>query len=937
MKAIGSSNVYAYFRECYLSDNRNTTIHNFLGQKVTHKVFFEKEELINGDYPLVPIPEKQGNILLKNTRLFEKERELLYGSVFICGSYVDFRGVLQSLCSPLFYSNVTIEKKEDSHFARIHLNSLRPNYPLLQLLNAEAEDHGFQNAFLTRIAQSTISFSTIGAIAKCLNQFFPNMNCEELYGFPRHLTPKKTRTLLTSLKSSPNAYQAIPFSVLGMIEKSKRTRGVLNELQQLGEKNHNSVPMNILFKFGTPKVNPTNYKMGYVPTILSSAQKDILQSAGRNPLTVIVGPPGTGKTYSISAIALEHLSKGESVLIASRTDEAVDVVAKKIKNQLGFEHCIIRGGRKREHITKVRRFLKNLLVRTYPLRFLNKTYQDENGFKKKADLRDYVKTMNREINKRSKKTLRLARSYVNSIAYEVEKSHFLSQREPKLWHELKSLWYEMHAKFADENKLFKTMVKIAENDTHLVKETKSFLKWNYTLNLLDALQHHWHHLNTFYKALNTSSDTERNRIFGQIDFNLVLKAFPIWLMNLSELKDKLPLRNELFDVVIIDEATQCDIATCLPAIYRAKRVVFAGDPDQLRHISFLSKNIQRQLQRKYGLQAIDPFLLNYRDNSILDLALNALEHQDQISLLDEHYRSLPPIASFNNQEFYENGLRVMTKKPDCQEQAIYTIFCRGTRDSKGINKVEAVTLLKTLSERMDLEREFDLNLVSSIGILTPFRSQMEFLTDLLLEKLDSEAINRHKIKIGTPYSFQGEERDVMLISMVVDKNTHHSAHLHLNKRDVFNVAVSRARHQQFIFHSILANEMSKDDLLSKYLQHAKKLKQIHSGSTRIYHDKFLDQVVTVLEEQAYDNIWKDYAIADITLDILLKIGQRYVAIDLVGYPGFFEEALGVDRIRILKRATIDVFPISFSDWYFERERSQKELVGFLRNLQPSGS
>src|SRR5262249_22291648 len=84
-------------------------------------------------------------------------------------------------------------------------------------------------------------------------------------------------------------------------------------------------------------------------------------------------------------------------------------------------------------------------------------------------------------------------------------------------------------------------------------------------------------------------------LFNKIDLEVLLTAFPVWLVNLSDIHDVLPLKRELFDLAIIDEATQCDIASCLPILYRARRAVIVADPNQLRHLSFPSIPRQTEL------------------------------------------------------------------------------------------------------------------------------------------------------------------------------------------------------------------------------------------------------------------------------------------------------------------------------------------------------
>jgi superfamily I DNA and/or RNA helicase len=175
------------------------------------------------------------------------------------------------------------------------------------------------------------------------------------------------------------------------------------------------------------------------------------------------------------------------------------------------------------------------------------------------------------------------------------------------------------------------------------------------------------------------------------------------------LSNVLPLKPELFDYVIIDEATQCDIATCIPALQRARNTVIVGDPKQLRHVSFLSKSIQHSLQQKYELNNSEVF--DYREKSILDVAFESIESQDSVSFLHEHFRSTPQIIGFSNRYFYNDSLKIMTSLPDHQiSESVKYFPVNGSRNKKGINETEANEIINKVSEividQKDLDKAF---------------------------------------------------------------------------------------------------------------------------------------------------------------------------------------------------------------------------------------
>ena len=167
-------------------------------------------------------------------------------------------------------------------------------------------------------------------------------------------------------------------------------------------------------------------------------------------------------------------------------------------------------------------------------------------------------------------------------------------------------------------------------------------------------------LSLFKTALEARSTAEQDKIFAELDFAALLHTFPIWAVTNPHAAELLPLEREMFDLVIVDEASQCDVASALPLLYRARRAIVCGDPKQLRHLSWLREDRQAALASQHGLSASQRSQWNYRTHSLLDVVNGALPSQDDVVLLDEHYRSLPQIIEFSNRRFYGTALRIMT-------------------------------------------------------------------------------------------------------------------------------------------------------------------------------------------------------------------------------------------------------------------------------------
>ncbi len=283
----------------------------------------------------------------------------------------------------------------------------------------------------------------------------------------------------------------------------------------------------------------------------------------------------------------------------------------------------------------------------------------------------------------------------------------------------------------------------------------------------------------------------QSRILEEEDFRPLLEAFPCWCVTTYAVSDSLPLKPGMFDVAIIDEASQCDIASCFPILYRAKKTVVVGDDKQLPHLSFLEKAKEQSFLSQYGIPDKYQLMWRFRTNSMFDLAdyysMNSV-------MLDEHFRSLPPIINFSNHEFYSDRIRVMKKDSDEGLALEMVNVPDGKVDmdaTRNLPEIEA--LVKTLHEIIIEDERKNSDKPVSIGIISPFRAQVEQLKLSVPKVLSDYMIKKHQIEIGTAHTFQGDERDIILMSWSFANNSYPQSITFLQKPNLFNVAITRAR------------------------------------------------------------------------------------------------------------------------------------------------
>lgn len=253
-------------------------------------------------------------------------------------------------------------------------------------------------------------------------------------------------------------------------------------------------------------------------------------------------------------------------------------------------------------------------------------------------------------------------------------------------------------------------------------------------------------------------------------------------------------RAALFDLVIVDEASQCSTPDVLPLLFRARRALVIGDPMQLQHITTLQPRQEAEAHRGAGLRAswLDEHRLEHRRYSAFHAAAHAA---GETLLLDEHFRCHPDIVGISNRHCYGDRLTVLTEPRSLRRldgvDAVQWLDVVGTarRGSNGswMNDEEA--------ERVHLSVERLLMRLpegSTVGVVTPFRAQKE----LIAERWKHEG----RVRVGTVHTFQGGQQDVILLSLVAGARMRPSAVNWLcHEVNLWNVAITRARSHLIVF------------------------------------------------------------------------------------------------------------------------------------------
>ncbi len=271
----------------------------------------------------------------------------------------------------------------------------------------------------------------------------------------------------------------------------------------------------------------------------------------------------------------------------------------------------------------------------------------------------------------------------------------------------------------------------------------------------------------------SSSKIDKNRKDAFTSFQNI---FPLSLTSNLSARVGIPY-GCVYDVVIVDEASQCSITSIISLLQIAKRIIFIGDDKQLSHIPEIEESFDKKLWKKYS-SGKDFSQYSCTRVSAFDRALEVVRGDRQKKdFLSYHYRCAPSIINFSNEKFYFNQLKVMTKEPtygpDSGGVHFYNIegACRHKKNFKEIERIEKIV--------SDLKFKG----VYSIGVITPFKNQ----STELKKRLGKD------IKVGTIHTFQGGECDAIIMSTVISKGaTERQISFAQTSGRLINVALTRA-------------------------------------------------------------------------------------------------------------------------------------------------
>lgn len=1007
-----------YLHDCVREEVKSATFRNLKQDKDNKWIFLKEEEQLFhnfGEYLRLEGSDSKLTELMIQSELSQKDKYLIYGYLFLVGKSSKNRKANEFL-TPLLYMPCKLErngvnincmlqdeflslntgaltammkKNDDEDEVEQLLEGLLDVVPELPLTDEKLE------IFLTTLKsiipeiEIRIDHSEDVDEDNITKDFYHEIDTDEKIDFDNLDEVVEENTVKTAVKL--DKITLTNQSAIILTKRPSITAGVLHELMQIAEKPsgvYRETALNIINEEylqnkgkladnpGKPIKDLKDFA-AITPLSLSDSQENVIKSLENNHFVAVYGPPGTGKSQTIVNLVSHLIASGKTVIVASRMDKAVDVVAERL-NELGAPFLALRAGRinyQKQLSFQLQDLLSNkvdldsdyentIFVDVKDMKELLNTKKDlENKcestikfeqkwqelFIQKAQQEKSLGQM-RFINESLKKAeIDQVSGLITTIEKNLEKTGFFaSMANYSSKNKLKKLLklnefsenYENIGRLKEEldiSKLECEMRMVEANiqklgNLHVMSEQIRMLKRKQRNLAIDILkgkrreslkgllrdQIKRQRLIVHTKSLIERKKNLQNRLLEGEDFKPLLEAFPCWCVTTYAISGSLPMKPGLFDVAIIDEASQCDIASCFPILYRAKRAVVVGDDKQLPHLSFLEKAKEQSFLSQYSIPDRYQLMWRFRTNSMFDLAnyysMNPV-------LLDEHFRSLPPVINFSNQEFYGDRIRIMRRNSGNKVlELVYVPEGKVDFDAtRNLPEVEAV-VAKLQELIIEDERKNPEN-PTSIGVISPFRAQVEQLKASVSRVISDHMIRKHRIEIGTAHTFQGDERDIMLISWAFAPNSFVQSLTFLQKPNLFNVAITRARYKMINFISKSPTELP-DGLLRSYLNYIKeyearqKLIENNEIDENVYKNGFEKEVAATLRDLGH-KVQAGVEVAGLSLDLLV---DEKIAIECDGVEDNSRMSYtNLKKQAILERSGFKINRITYREWQYSHQ------------------
>ena len=537
----------------------------------------------------------------------------------------------------------------------------------------------------------------------------------------------------------------------------------------------------------------------YVPFSFNQSQHHAIENALNYSISVIEGPPGTGKTQTILNLISNIIIQGKNCAVVSNNNTAIENIFDKLKEE-DIEFIAAKLGRS-DNVEKFfdgmdHNKLKNFILNFKDLyRIQDRTIHELTQIMKRLqEIETNVAKLQNELNnieveynnyKKQQKSTIAMNENLKSEAY--LKLMYLIETPKKIGF-FKKLsikhTFKINIDKVDLNEVFNTLEKLfydkrIQEIKNEISNQKSVLEKNDLNQTTKSIQRISKNsmMKSLYKRYNSLETKEFSKKDYKNSYGKFLLRYPVILSTSQSLANNIP-NNFLFDYLIIDEASQGDLLSSVLAMASAKNLVVVGDSRQLQQIDEEQLfDMAIKLAQKHSIKES----FQYQSNSILKSVKESVLDVPT-TLLREHYRCAPDIINFCNKMFYNDELIAMTKNQNIHIEIIKTVpgnHARKNPNGSGLyNQREIDEIEQLVNQNKDKE----------YGVITPFRYQAKLL---------QEKFKNHKIESDTIHKFQGRQKEEIILSFVVnsiekdENNIEHRLYDFITNEKLLNVAISR--------------------------------------------------------------------------------------------------------------------------------------------------
>lgn len=501
-----------------------------------------------------------------------------------------------------------------------------------------------------------------------------------------------------------------------------------------------------------------------------------INNAMKFPIAYIQGPPGTGKTNTIINTIVTAFFNEKTVLFASYNNHPVNGVFEKLTNltyrgkKIPFP--VLRLGNY-DKVKEAIKYIQNLYTQTKTITIFEATLERKKDdrierakrlsnllkkYEELLDLKERRETLNRMMEYQGR-----TNTSMTLLPFKADlQGRQLSMIENQIgeWGEITD-GDALELLDRDEEELYQYLYYTSAKYIKRIGDTK----YNDFRKIIFEIEDEDIQAEEFQKYLSNEDNIKK-----------LQKIFPIIITTCIS-AHRLGQPKPMFDMVILDEASQCNTAVSLVPIIRGESLMLVGDPQQLNPVILLGEMENQRLRKKYNI----PDEYDYRKNSIYKTFLACDSVSDEV-LLHNHYRCHKKIIQFNNEKYYNSRLKIQSESKEPQP-LVYVDIPDSQSNIKNTSPAEVGEIVEYALVNKDKQ----------IGVITPFVNQKKMIEDAL------KSAKLNNVVCGTVHAFQGDEKDVVLFSTAITSQTKAGTYEWLkNNKELINVATSRAKDKLII-------------------------------------------------------------------------------------------------------------------------------------------